>query len=71
MAQHLVLCAVLCSTLFCVPALAPQSERAPKIGFISVRPDDSKGTFEEFINSQQKIDCPQFTRVLNSSRAAD
>jgi hypothetical protein len=48
MAQHLVLCAVLCSTLFafCVPTLAQQSTRIPKIGFLGVRPDDSKGTFQ-------------------------
>jgi hypothetical protein len=31
---------------FCVPVLAQHSERVPKIGFLGVRPDHSKGTFE-------------------------
>jgi putative ABC transport system substrate-binding protein len=31
---------------YCAPVLAQQSARIPKIGFLGVRPDDSKGTFE-------------------------
>ena len=31
---------------FCVPVLAQYSERVPKIGFLGVRPDHPKGTFE-------------------------
>ena len=30
----------------CVPVLAQQSDHVPKIGFLGVRPDDSKDTFE-------------------------
>jgi putative ABC transport system substrate-binding protein len=47
-AQHAVFCAALCAMLFalCWSAEAQESARIPKIGFLGVRPDDSKGTFE-------------------------
>ena len=40
----------LCAMLFalCVPAQAQQPGKTPKIGFLGVRPDDSKSTFELF-----------------------
>ena len=39
---------VLCTLLFafCLPVQAQQSTPVPKIGFLGVRPDDSKATFE-------------------------
>ena len=46
--QQLVLYFVICTLLFapCWSAEAQESARVPKIGFLGVRPDDSKGTFE-------------------------
>ena len=41
---YLVLCTLLFA--FCLPVQAQQSTRVPKIGFLGVRPDDSKATFE-------------------------
>jgi ABC-type uncharacterized transport system substrate-binding protein len=48
MAQHSVLYFVVIGLLFAfyLPALPQESARVPKIGFLGVRPDDSKGTFE-------------------------